>query len=73
MNKGRGGDRMKKILLAIILVICFCGVAYPQNIICPEKYYFPETINDSLVMFNGTWWTPTYDPLNPNTSFYLLL
>lgn len=60
---------MKKILSAIILVICFCGVANTQNVICPERYYFPDTISGDLVMFNGTWWTAKYDPLSPNTSF----
>lgn len=60
---------MKKILLAIILVICSCGMANTQDIICPEGFYFPKTINDNLVMFSGTWWTAKYDPLNPNTSF----
>jgi hypothetical protein len=60
---------MKRVLLIAVLMICFSSVANAQNIICPEMYYFPKSIEDNFVTFSGTWWTAKYDPLNPNVSF----
>jgi hypothetical protein len=63
---------MKKILLIVVLMIIgFSGVANAQCKIMPEAIFlFPDDLNSGFIMITGTWMSveKPYDPRNPNTS-----
>jgi len=62
---------MRRILLIpVLMVIGFSGVANAQCKIMPPIFFFPNDLNSGFINITGTWMSveKLYDPRNPNTS-----